>query len=155
MAGLVIFLIWSRCSLQYYNQMTSAEEGPSDQNSSKHENSYSKLGGPVFTPKFGTLTLDKEESADGVKSNKYLRTSQEICFNIFGNTWRPESSSPARKYCLIYFGDAWRLGIPHVKIKEKQEKLEERRYAYTCNTQTCTFSYLHVRPISIFGHIYS
>ena len=73
--------------------------------------------------------MDIEESADGVKSNKYLRTGQEIFFNIFGdmfgNTWRPESSSPARKYCLIYFGDAWRLGIPNVKIREKQEKLED------------------------------
>ena len=26
---------------------------PSDQNSSKHENSNFELGGPVFTPKFG------------------------------------------------------------------------------------------------------
>ena len=39
----------------------------------------------VFTPKFGTLTLDREESADGVKSNKYLRTGKEIFFNIFGD----------------------------------------------------------------------
>ena len=65
--------------------MTSAEEGPLDQNSSKHENSYSELGGFVFTPKFGTLTLDREESADGVESNKYLRTGKEIFFNIFGD----------------------------------------------------------------------
>jgi len=39
----------------------------------------------VFTPKLGTFTLDREESADGDKSNKYLQTSQEILFNIFGD----------------------------------------------------------------------
>ena len=29
--------------------------------------------------------MDIEESADGVKSNKYLQTSYEIFFNIFGD----------------------------------------------------------------------
>ena len=43
---------------------------PSDQNSSKHENSYFELGGPVFTPKFGKLILERKRSADDVKSKK-------------------------------------------------------------------------------------
>ena len=43
---------------------------PSDQNSSKHENSNFELGGPVFTPKFGKLILERKRSADGVKSEK-------------------------------------------------------------------------------------
>ena len=35
------------------DQMSSAgKRRPSDRNSSKHENSYSKLGGPMLTPKF-------------------------------------------------------------------------------------------------------
>ena len=43
---------------------------PSDQNSSKHENSYFELGGLVFTPKFGKLILERKKSADDVKSKK-------------------------------------------------------------------------------------
>ena len=43
---------------------------PLDQNSSKHENSYFELGGPVFTPKFGKLILERKRSADDVKSKK-------------------------------------------------------------------------------------
>ena len=43
---------------------------PSEQNSSKHENSYFELGGPVFTPKFSKLILERKRSADGVKSEK-------------------------------------------------------------------------------------
>ena len=42
----------------------------SDQNSSKHENTYFELGGLVFTPKFGKLILERKRSADGVKSKK-------------------------------------------------------------------------------------
>jgi len=41
-----------------------------DQNSSKHENSYSKLEGPMFTPKFGKLILERKRSTDDVKSKK-------------------------------------------------------------------------------------
>ena len=43
---------------------------PSDQNSSKHENSYFELGGLVFTPKFGKLIVERKRSADDVKSKK-------------------------------------------------------------------------------------
>ena len=43
---------------------------PSDQNRSKHENSYFELGGPVFTPKFGKLILERKRSADDAKSKK-------------------------------------------------------------------------------------
>ena len=43
---------------------------PSDQNSSKHENSYFELGGHVFTPKFGKLILERKRSADDIKSKK-------------------------------------------------------------------------------------
>ena len=43
---------------------------PSDQNSSKHENSYFELGGSVFTSKFGKLILERKRSADDVKSEK-------------------------------------------------------------------------------------
>ena len=43
---------------------------PSDQNSSKHENSYFELGGPMFTPKFGKLILERKRSTDDVKSKK-------------------------------------------------------------------------------------
>ena len=32
---------------------------PSDRNSSKHENSYSELGGPVLTPKFGNIIANE------------------------------------------------------------------------------------------------
>ena len=62
---------------------------PSDQNSSKHENSYSELGGPVLAPKFGKLSLEKKRSADDVESKKnllikvYLRASRGIFFKIF------------------------------------------------------------------------
>ena len=45
---------------------------PSDRNSSKHENSYSELGGPVFTPKFGKLSLQRKRSADDVGCKKDL-----------------------------------------------------------------------------------
>ena len=43
---------------------------PSDQNSSKHENSYFELGEPVFRPKFSKLILERKRSADDVKSKK-------------------------------------------------------------------------------------
>jgi len=43
---------------------------PSGQNSSKHENSCSELGGPVLTPKFDKLPLEREESVNGVKVKK-------------------------------------------------------------------------------------
>ena len=43
---------------------------PSDQNSSKHENSYFKLAGLVFTPKFGKLILERKRSTDDVRSKK-------------------------------------------------------------------------------------
>ena len=43
---------------------------PSDQNSLKQENSYIELGGPVLTPKFGKLTLERKRSANDVKSKK-------------------------------------------------------------------------------------
>ena len=62
---------------------------PSDQNSSKHENSYSKLGGPVFKPKFGKLSLERKRSADDVESKKdllinvYLRGDRKIFSGIF------------------------------------------------------------------------
>ena len=49
---------------------STGEKRPSDQNSSKHENSYFELGGPVFTPKFGKLILERKRSADDVKSMK-------------------------------------------------------------------------------------
>jgi hypothetical protein len=39
-------------------------------NSSKHENSYSELAGPVLTPKFGKLTLKRRISAHDVKGKK-------------------------------------------------------------------------------------
>ena len=56
---------------KYCNQISlTPERRPSDQNSSKHENSYSELGGPVFAPKFGKLTLKKKRSADNVKNKK-------------------------------------------------------------------------------------
>ena len=45
---------------------------PSDQNSSKYENSYSKLEGPMFTLKFGKLSLQKKRSADDVKKQKHF-----------------------------------------------------------------------------------
>ena len=43
---------------------------PSDQNSSKYENSYFELGGLVFTPKFGKFIMERKRSADDVKSEK-------------------------------------------------------------------------------------
>ena len=43
---------------------------PSDQNNSKHENSYFELGGYVFTPKFDKLILERKRSTDDVKSEK-------------------------------------------------------------------------------------
>ena len=56
---------------KYCNQMSLTQEKKLlDQNSSKHENSYSELGGPVFTPKFGKLTLERKRSADDVKNKK-------------------------------------------------------------------------------------
>ena len=66
-----------------------------DQNSLKHENSYSELGGPVLTPKFGKLSLEKKRSPDDVESKKnllikvYLRAGRGIFFKIFGDTWHP------------------------------------------------------------------
>ena len=65
---------------------------PSDRDSSKHENSYSELGGLVFTPKFGKLSLERKRSADDVESKKnllikvYLRAGRGIFFKIFGDT---------------------------------------------------------------------
>ena len=62
---------------------------PSDQNSSKHENSYSELEGPVFTPRFGKLSLERKRSADNVESKKdllidvYLRAGQKIFSSTF------------------------------------------------------------------------
>ena len=71
----------------------------SDRNSSKHENSYFELGGPVSTPKFCKLTLERKRSANDVK-NKIIEdiclltsvfearsvsiADQEILFNVFG-----------------------------------------------------------------------
>ena len=43
---------------------------PSDQNSSKHKNSYFELEGPVFAPKFGKLILERKRLTDDVKSKK-------------------------------------------------------------------------------------
>ena len=52
------------------DQISLIQEGrPSDQNSLKHENSYSELGGPVWTPKFGKLTLERKRLAH-VKNKK-------------------------------------------------------------------------------------
>ena len=68
------------------------ERRPSDRNSSKHENSYSELGGPVLAPKFGKLSLEKKRSPDDVESKKnllikvYLRAGRGIFFKIFGDT---------------------------------------------------------------------
>ena len=53
------------------DQISLIQEGrPSDQNSSKHENSYSELGGHVLTLKFGKLTLERKRSVDDVKNQK-------------------------------------------------------------------------------------
>ena len=53
------------------DQISLIQEGrPSDRNSSKHENSYSELGGPVLTPKFSKLTLERKRLADDVKNKK-------------------------------------------------------------------------------------
>ena len=65
------------------------ERRPSDRNSSKHKNSYSELGGPMFTPKFGKLSLQRRRSADNVECKKdllidvYLRSGRGIFFKIF------------------------------------------------------------------------
>ena len=46
-----------------------------DQNNSKHENSYSELGGPVSMPKFGKLTLERKVSTDDIKDMKIIFAS--------------------------------------------------------------------------------
>jgi len=50
----------------------------SDRNSSKHENSYSKLGGPVFTPKFSKFTPERKELADNVKKKKISDNNRDL-----------------------------------------------------------------------------